>query len=135
VEAQEAYDRLVGFASYAHPLRSVLKRSRVTLFHYPEMHPAREAAGQEELAKAMNDAAEIRSSISGGKDYASFRALFADEIALQFLASDEQETEQLMEQLRQPMLDLVQLAERVLLEHLKRYPPGATTVVDKLPKG
>jgi hypothetical protein len=134
VETQEAYDRLVSFASQAHPLHDVLKRSRVTLFHYPEMHPAREAAGQEELAQAMNTAANIRSSIAGGEDYASFRALFADEIALQFLTGDEQETEQLMEQLQQPMFDLVQLAERVLLEHLKRYPPEATTVIDKRPK-
>lgn len=60
----------------------------------------------------MNDAADIRSSIAGGEDYASFRALFADEIALQFLARDEKETEQLMEQLQEPMFELVQFTEQ-----------------------
>lgn len=117
-EAQEGYDGLVAFASQTHALHDVLKRSRVTLFHYPEMHPAREAAGHEELAQAMNDAADIRSSIAGGEDYASFRALFADEIALQFLARDEKEREQL----REPMFELVQFTEQVLVEHLKRCP-------------
>lgn len=60
--AREEYRRLVAFASQTHPLHDVLKLSRVTLFHYPEMHPAREGAGQEELAQALDAAADLQSS-------------------------------------------------------------------------
>lgn len=113
--AREEFDHLVSFASQRHPLHSVLKLSRVTLFHYPEMHPAKEAAGQEELAAAMAAAAEMRSSIAGGEDYASFRALFADEIALQFIARESAETARLLEELQKPMFELVHFTEHVLL--------------------
>ena len=132
--AHEQYGRLVTFASQTHPLHNALKLSRATLFHYPEMHPAREAAGQEELANAMDAAADLRSSIAAGDDYASFRALFADEIALQFIARESAETDQLLGQLQTPMFDLVHFTEHVLLEHLKRCPPEVTTVIDQRPR-
>jgi hypothetical protein len=59
-KSQDRYARIVSYASQKHPLHERLRRSRVTLFHYPVMHPGRADAGVEELANAMRQAADIR---------------------------------------------------------------------------
>ncbi|ADB49109.1 hypothetical protein Cwoe_0675 [Conexibacter woesei DSM 14684] len=66
----------------------------------------------------MRGAQGIDSSIEGGKDYASFRALFADEIATQFLTRDDTELRAIFEQLREPVFDVVRFTELALLAHL-----------------
>lgn len=98
----------------------MLKRSRVTLFHYPTMHPGRAAAGQ-----------DIDSSIEGSKDHASLRALFADEIATQLLTHDDTELRAIFEQLREPVFDVVRLPNWRSLptsSGTPRPPPGAFAV-------
>jgi hypothetical protein len=130
-EAQERYDRIVSFASQKHRFHANLLRSRTTLFHYPVMHPGREEARLEELANAMREAADHDGWIEGGEDYASFRASFADDIALQFLSTDNNETVELMEELRGPVFELVQFAEAVLLAHLTTLPLDKTVVWEK----
>ncbi len=130
-KAQQRYDNIVAFASQKHPLHKRLGESRSTLFHYPTMHPEREAAGVEELANAMREAADAKSWIEGGDDYATFRASFADEIALQFLATSDEETEEIMEALHDPVFELVELTEAVLLAYLKTLPKDATVFWEK----
>jgi hypothetical protein len=127
-DAQERYDNIVAFASQKHPLHKRLSESRSTIFHYPAMHPAREAAGAEELANAMREAKQSVGWIEGGDAYATFRAAFADEIALQFLATTDEETEGVMDALHGPVFELVELTEAVLLAHLKTLPTDATTI-------
>ena len=126
--SQDRVERIVAFASQKHPLHDQLRRSRMTLFHYPEMHPGKEQAGQEELANAMSEGGDLIGWIEGGEDYATFRAAFADEIAVQFVATNDAATEALMERLKEPVFDLVQLTESILLAHLKRIDPTKTTV-------
>lgn len=101
----------------------------MTLFHYPEMHPNKEQAGIEELANALAHAKDLDGWIEGGQDYASFRASFADEVAVQFLAENEAEIRELMGQLKDPVFQLVEFAQAVLLAQLKRAPPPAKTTI------
>jgi hypothetical protein len=124
-EAKERLSALQGFASQAHPLHEVLSRSRNTLFHYPTVHPQRDEAGIEELAAAMREAADLMSSMESGEEWASFRARFADDIAVQFLGTSEDELSDLFSQLQEPMFSLVELGQAVILEHLKRVDPKA----------
>jgi DNA-binding XRE family transcriptional regulator len=128
---QQRYEHIVAFASQEHRFHENLQRSRSTLFHYPVMHPDREASGAEELANAMREVVDLPSWIEGGEDYASFRATFADEIALQFLSDSNEENEEIMEDLRQPVFELVEFAEAVLLAHLKTVPKDKTTIWKK----
>ena len=127
-QAQERYDHLVAFASQKHALHDRLRRSRMTLFHYPVMHPGKEQAGAEELANALRAARDLVGWIESGEDYASFRAVFADDVAVQLLAESNEATEEIMETLREPVFELVEFAEAVLLEQLKRAPPDKTTI-------
>lgn len=127
-DAQQRYASVVAFAQPSHPHHEVLKRSRVTLFHYPDMVQGKEKAGQEELANAMSEAKDLDGWIEGGSEYASFRATFADEIAVQLLSPSTAETEQLMEDLREPVFDLVKFTEKALYGHLISKDPNLTTV-------
>jgi hypothetical protein len=121
-DSQARCDRLLAFTDRKHPLYERLRRSRNTLFHYPVMHPERERAGVEELANALNDAKDLDGWIEDGGHYATFRATFADTVALQFLAGSEEETVKLAEQLEGPVFELVQFTTDVLLAQLKRTP-------------
>jgi hypothetical protein len=128
---QERFEKIADFASQRNRFYANLSRSRSTLFHYPTMHPDRDAAGAEELANAMREVADADGWIESGEDYASFRATFADDVALQFLSTDNQETEELMEELRGPVFELVEFTEAVLLAHLKSLDLDATIVWKK----
>jgi hypothetical protein len=130
-DAQARFESIVAYASQSHPLHTRLRRSRMTLFHYPTIHPAREEAGIEELANAMREAKELPGWIEGGEDYASFRFSFADEVAVQFLTEGDEATREVMEDLRENVFELVRFAEAVLLEHLKTVPPDKTVVWEK----
>lgn len=125
---QERYERIVSFVDQTHPVYEQIKRSRHTLFHYPVMHPEREAAGVEELANAMEEAAGLPGWIEAADDYGSFRAAFADEIAMQFIADGEASIEQLMDELRMPIFELVELTEGALLAYLQNLPLDKTVV-------
>lgn len=127
-EGQELCARIVAHASQKHPLHARLQRSRGTLFHYPTMHPGRDEAGIEELANAMREAKDLDGWIEGGENYTSFRASFADDIAVQFLAENDEATREVMEELRGVVFDLVRFTELVLLEHLNRLSPEKLTV-------
>lgn len=129
--SQERHDRIVAYASQKHPLHERLRRSRMTLFHYPTIHPAREEAGIEELANAMREAKDLEGWIEGGQEYASFRFSFADEIAVQFLAESDEATREVMEDLRDNIFELVRFAEAVMYEHLKRVPPERTVIWER----
>ncbi|MCW2783370.1 MAG: hypothetical protein JWR35_3821 [Marmoricola sp.] len=123
-DARNMLAELQAFASQRHPLHSTLTRSRNTLFHYPTLHPARDEAGVEELANAMREASDLHSSLESGKDWASFRARFADEVAVQFVSTDQAKTRELFDSLQGPMFSLVEFGQAVLLEHLKRLDPA-----------
>jgi hypothetical protein len=77
-------------------------------------------AGAEELANALREGEDLDGWIESGEEYASFRAVFADDVAVQFLAESEEATEDLMKSLRGPVFELVEFAEAVLLEQLSR---------------
>lgn len=68
----------------------------------------------------MREAADLTSAIEGGRAYASFRAVFADEIGVQFVGTTRDELVTVFEGLHAPMFDLVRFAEQVLLERISR---------------
>jgi hypothetical protein len=105
-----------------------LRRSRATLFHYPTLHLEKDKAGTEDLANAMREARNLDGWIEGGDDYASFWAVFADEVALQFLADSEEATSEVARELEGPVFELVEFAEAALLAQLKRVSPNKTTI-------
>lgn len=121
-DSQASCDRLLAFADRKHPLHETLRRSRNTLFHYPVIHPEKEKAGAEELANALTDAKDSEGWIEDGGHYATFRATFADTVALSFLTGSEDETSELANQLNAPVFELVEFATDVLLAQLKRTP-------------
>ena len=127
-KSQAQCDRLLVFADPNHPLREKLRRSRNTLFHYPVMHPDRERAGAEELANALDEAKDLEGWIEDGGHYATFRATFADTVALQFLTASEEATIELADQLEEPVFELVEFTTNVLLAQLKRMPKDTTTL-------
>ncbi len=124
--SQARCDRLLAFTDRKHPLYETLRRSRNTLFHYPVMHPEKERAGAEELANALNDAKDLDGWIEDGGHYATFRATFADTVALRFLTGSEEETVKLADQLEGPVFELVEFTMAVLLAQLKRTPAHKT---------
>ena len=126
-DSLDKLERLQGFAKQDHPQHERLRRLRNTMFHYPEMHPSKERAGIEELAKALHDARDVVSSIEGGLEYASFRASFADEVTVQFVSPDDEGIKTLLEELSGPMFELIEFGEQVLLAHLKRIDSGMVT--------
>lgn len=125
-DSQAQCDRLLAFTEKTHPLYETLRRSRNTLFHYPVMHPERERAGAEELANALDEAKDLEGWIEDGGHYATFRATFADTVALQFLTGSKEETTELANQLEGPVFELVEFTTAVLLAQLKRTPTHKT---------
>jgi len=125
-DSQARCDRLLAFADKKHPLHETLRRSRNTLFHYPAMHPEKERAGAEELANALTDAKELEGWIEDGGHYATFRATFADTVALQFLTGREEQAIELADELNEPVFELVEFAMAVLLAQLRRTPKHKT---------
>lgn len=78
------------------------------------------------LANALNEANELQGRIEHGEPCASFRATFADTVALQILSTSEEETTELADQLKGPVFELVKFTTDVLLAQLKRTPPQKT---------
>lgn len=127
-EHQARYENVVAFASQKHPLHNRLKESRSTHFHFPEINVDKDAAGREELANAMREAASLEGWIEDGKDYASFRAAFADEIAVQFVATNDEETAEILNGLHGPVFELVEFTAAALLAYLKTLPKKTTII-------
>lgn len=127
-EDQERYEKITAFASQKHPLHRRLTESRSTHFHFPEININKETAGQEELANALRAAASLEGWIEDGKDYASFRAAFADEVALQFLTTTDTETAEVLDSLHGPIFELVEFTAAVLLAYLESLPKRATII-------
>lgn len=90
------------------------------------MHPEKEKAGAEELANALDDAKGLDGWIEDGGHYATFRATFADTVALRFLSGSEEETVELADQLQGSVFELVEFTTAVLLAQLKRTPAHKT---------
>lgn len=125
-DSQARLDRLLAFTDKTHPLYDTLRRSRNTLFHYPVIHPERERAGAEELANALNEAKELRGWIEHGEPYATFRATFADTVALQLLSASSEETTELADQLKGAVGELVKFTTAVVMARLRQIPPHQT---------
>jgi hypothetical protein len=130
-QARARYKHLLAFTSPKHPLYPRLRRSRMTTFHYPEMHPEKARAGVEDLANALREAKDLDGWIEGGEEYATFRAPFADEVAAQFLGESEEDTAELMGSLEEPVFELVEFANDVLLAQLTRVSPKKTVMWQK----
>jgi hypothetical protein len=122
-DAKRTLAELEAFADPRHTHFAALSRSRHTLFHYPDLHPAKADAGAEELANALAEVADFTSTIEGGVEWASFRACFADEVALQFLAPHDEDWHKLFEELQGPMFGVVEFGQAVLLEYMKAADP------------
>lgn len=75
---------------------------------------------------SLNDAKDLEGWIEDGGHYATFRATFADTVALQFLTGSEEETTELADRLNEPVFELVKFAMDVLLAQLKRTPKHRT---------
>lgn len=95
------------------------------------MHPEKVRAGVEDLANALREAKDLDGWIEGGEEYATFRAAFADEVAAHFLGRSEEDTAELMSSLEEPVFELVEFANDVLLAQLTRVSPKKTTIWER----
>ena len=83
----DAPGQLATMQDAAHELGPWLENHRNLTFHYAEMHPARIAAGRDDLMRALADAADERSMIEAVEgDRLGFP--FADQVVVQLLPED-----------------------------------------------
>ena len=82
----EAPGQLATMQDAAHELGPWLENHRNLTFHYAEMHPARIAAGRDDLMRALADAADERSMIEAVEGSAGFP--FADQVVVHLLPKD-----------------------------------------------
>jgi hypothetical protein len=127
-EALGLCDRIGAYASQKHDLNETLLRCRNTLFHYPEIHPDKQRAGQEEIANALIEVKDLPGWFEQGDIFATFRATFADEIAARFISDDSDGVALLEQELEDPMIELVVFAEKVILAYLMKLPRETTVL-------
>jgi hypothetical protein len=104
-----------------------VERNRGVTFHFPEMHPQKAEHDKEEITQALQDAADIESTIEFGETFASVRFRFADQLAVQWLPdaeADRAEAEAALTNLREAALALARFAQRAARSYLESRPEG-----------
>jgi hypothetical protein len=103
-----------------------LEEHRNVTHHYPKMHPEAAKHGQEEMANALAQAADIESTIDSGRYFGEARFRFADEVGVQLLPPLEDRT--WMEDLRDVAMALADFAQRAAQAYLEARPAGTFAV-------
>ena len=103
------------------PFKAALARARDYASHYPEL-------GRRELRRALAALAEQDGELHVGKVFSDARGLWADDVAVQlFFRSEGEEIEPLrafLADLRDQVLVLTRVLQRMLLTYLQALPPG-----------
>ena len=123
---QEAKDEFAeSLAVYDDPARASFKaalaRARDHFAHYPEL-------GRRELSRALGAFADHEGELHTGRRFGDFRALWADDVAVQlFFRSEDDDVEPLREfitDLRDLVLVLTRLVQRALDTYFRSLPNG-----------
>jgi hypothetical protein len=122
--AQRYYNVIVEGVDPASPryLGDWLSDHRNVTFHYPEMHPAKAARGQEEITEALRGAADKPSMITIADNPYDLRFDFADEVIVQWLPDDDESD--LIVRLREAVLALADFVREAAQAYLNSRPPG-----------
>lgn len=127
-QARDGCERVIGAVDNASPhyLGDWLEDHRNVTHHYPKMHPAAAQHGQEEMANALADAAEIESTIDSGTRFGDARFRYADEVGVQLLPPIDNPS--WVEELRETAMSLADFAQRAAQAFLESRPSGTFTV-------
>ena len=128
VRARDSCERVLGAADAGSPhyLGDWLEDHRNVTHHYPKMHPVAAQHGQEEMANALGEAAEIESTIDSGLRFGDARFRYADEVGVQLLPRLDDLT--WMEGLRDTAIALSDFAQRAAQAYLEARPAGTFAV-------
>lgn len=129
-EARDGCDRIIGAVDPSSPryLGRWLEDHRNVTHHYPRMHPRAAEHGQEEMATALADAAEIESTIDSGERFGDARFRFADEVGVQLLPPLGDQT--WVEKMRDTSMSLAAFVQRAAQSYLNARPAG-TFVIER----
>ncbi len=109
-----------------HYLGKWLEDHRNVTHHYPKMQPAAAQHDKEEMANALDEAADIESTIDSGRKFGDARFRFADEVGVQLLPP--LDDARWMEKLRDTSMALANFAQRAAQSYLESRPDGTFTV-------
>jgi hypothetical protein len=130
-EAREDRERVVGGID-SHSewyLGDWIEDHRNVTFHYPEMHPAKAAAGKEELSNALAAAASAEGTITKDELPTSVRFRFADEVVVQWLPDVATEGDRLV-RLRDAVLRLSRFMRSAVTAYLASRDIGSLRGAD-----
>jgi hypothetical protein len=130
-EARTACERVTGAvdSNSPHYLGDWLEDHRNVTHHYPRMHPTASEHGREEMAKALDEAAGIESTIDSGQSFGDARFRYADEIGVQLLP--DLDDRNWVEETRDTAMALAEFAQRAAQAYLEARPGGSFTVEDR----
>jgi hypothetical protein len=133
-KARTGCERVIGAVDPNSPeyLDEWLEDHRNVTHHYPKMHPEAVKHGQEEMANALAQAADIESSIDSGRYFGEARFRYADEVGVQLLPP--LDDRRWMEDLRDIAMALADFAQRAAQAYLQTRPAG-TFAVERTPDG
>ena len=128
VKARDGCERVIGTVDSGSPhyLGDWLEDHRNVTHHYPKMHPAAARHGQEEMANALAEAADIESTIDSGQRFGEARFRYADEVGVQLLPRLEDRS--WVEALRDTAMALADFAQCAAQAYLEARPAGTFTV-------
>jgi hypothetical protein len=128
LKARDGCERVIGAVDRGSPhyLGEWLEDHRNVTHHYPKMHPAAAQHGQEEMASALAEAADIESTIDSGQRFGEARFRYADEVGVQLLPRLDDLI--WVEGLRDTAMALADFAQRAAQAYLEARPAGTFTV-------
>jgi hypothetical protein len=119
------YDRtMAGLDTKSPHYQGWLKDHRNVTFHFPLLHPERDAHGDEEIANALRYVASLEGTITAEDTIGSVRFEFADEVGVQMLP-DIVDYPDVMNELGDATVALGLFMHGALLQYVKSRPPGA----------
>jgi hypothetical protein len=128
VKARDGCERVIGAVDGGSPhyLGRWLEAHRNVTHHYPKMHPEAAKHGQEEMANALAEAADIESTIDSGQYFGEARFRYADEVGVQLLPGLDDPS--WVEGLRDTAMTLADFAQRAAQAYLEARPAGTFNI-------
>jgi hypothetical protein len=125
-DARDDFDRIIAGADPKSPryLGQWLEDHRNSTFHYREMHPEKWASGQDEIAQALEAAAEHEGTVFVGDTLGSVRFWFADQLVVSKWLPDSQQQAGRVVELRESLLTLLRLTQRAWAAYTAPLPEG-----------
>lgn len=121
-EARDECARIVGGLNRRSPhyVGDWLRDHRNLTFHYSEVSSDGTGEGEDELMRAMEDAAELPGGVHIGDTLGDVRLWFADEVAVQWLPSDDEP--ETIAALREALLAAVRFTQRLVDAYMSGLP-------------